>query len=185
VNPAERIAFLSATIAFTSCLLTAFFAWFTLRRETLRQQLELHKWKHEYFAGVRQWSQRLCDLLSEAIHLCDLDPNRDSEAFFKQRHTLRIQLSSMIDQGRWYFPNVSEEDHGEGKPKAYRGYRQAVLNALMGAYTAVTKLDYREQTANAARRKELAEAQRDFVSEIQHILDPARRDKEFRALTGA
>jgi hypothetical protein len=81
------ISALSAAIAAGSAFL-AFQNWRKARFE-LRQA---------FFRDIKLWANQVCDLLSEAVHLCDLDPTRtEGEPFFVRRHKLRISLSSMTD----------------------------------------------------------------------------------------
>ena len=89
----------------------------------------------------------------------------------------------MIDRGKWFFPNLHSEEVGAHKEKAYRGYRQEVLNSLVEAYDTVTALDYVSGNNNQSRRDALVAAKRRFVGEIQEVLSPAKRDEEFRDIT--
>jgi hypothetical protein len=67
----------------------------------------------KYFEDFRRWADQLVEALTEAIHLCDLDPKQVvGESFFDRRHRLRIALSAMIDRGTWFFPNIEVDGHG-------------------------------------------------------------------------
>lgn len=154
------------------------------RREQLNQKIQTAKWKREYFQDLLKWSDESMLLLSEALHLCDLDPQKcEKGRFFDTRHDLRIKLSAQIDMGRWFFPNYAPEEHGQHKQAAFRGYRHAVLDALVFAYRAVTNnMNYVDCSKNGPARNELEKAKRLFTSEIQKVLDPRSRDEEFRKL---
>ncbi|KEA63129.1 hypothetical protein ADIMK_2653 [Marinobacterium lacunae] len=157
----------------------------TLRKELLTQRIEAAKWKKDYFSDLTHWSDESMRLLSEALHLCDLAPTKcESPTFFDRRHQLRVNLSAQIDKGRWFFPNDATEDHGQHKEAAYRGYRPAVLDALVDAYSAVSVLDHQGKSNHPHMRKEIQQAKRIFTSEIQQVLDPQSRDKEFKKLIG-
>ncbi|WP_259644627.1 hypothetical protein [Burkholderia pseudomallei] len=89
----------------------------------------------------------------------------------------------MIDRGRWFFPNLNTELHGQGKELAFRGYRQDVLNSLVDAYNSVTDINYVTRSRNDDLKKRIVTAKKRFVSEIQSILDPGQLDQEFIDIT--
>ena len=123
-------------------------------------------------------------LLSEALHLCELDPQKcEKGKFFDTRHMLRIKLSAQIDKGRWFFPNIDTDRHGNHKVEAYRGYRQKVLDGLVSTYVSVTELNYHDGSENGEIRESIEKAKRQFTSEVQKILAPNSRNKEFEKLT--
>jgi hypothetical protein len=178
------IAVAAAAVALLGALLTGLFATLNLRRERLNQRMQHLNLTQAYFSGLRGWADQLSDALSEAIHLAELDPPRcTSPTFFERRNLLRIRISSFIDRGRWYFPNLKTEEVGLHEPKAFRGYRQDVLNSLVVAYKALTSMNYVDSTGNERCREALVEAKKSFVSEIQSVLDPQRREGEFVAIT--
>ena len=155
------------------------------RRELINQKIAAAKWKKEYFKDLLKWPDEALLLLSEALHLCDLDPKRmESGKYFDTRHTLRVKLSALIDRGRWFFPNYTARGIGEDKPAAYRGYRHEALDAPVSAYQVLCALDYVDVANNESRRTALERAKRQFTSQIQIVLDPRSRDDEFRKLIG-
>ena len=182
----DVIALLSVIVALMSLLSLAFFAWINYRRERLNQKIQYANLKQHYFAALRTWSEQLSDILSEAIHFAELIPSKcPSGEFFERRNKLRVTISSMIDKGRWFFSNLHTEKSVNDEVKAFRGYRQEVLNSLVAAYDSVTRLDYINGNDNPVRRAELVQAKKKFVSEIQEVLNPTRRDEEFQHITKA
>lgn len=180
IEPSTLVSIVSTLVAACAVALSLR----NYRRERLNQRIQTAKWKREYFQDLFKWSDASMLMLSEALHLCDLDPQKcEKGSFFDTRHNLRIKLSAQIDMGRWFFPNYAPEEHGQHKQPAFRGYRPAVLDALVFAYRAVTNLGYRDCSKNGVARNELERAKRLFTSEIQKILDPGSRDEEFRKLT--
>lgn len=127
----------------------------------IQSDLSYHSWKDEYFRDLERWAIQTCDVISEAIHRVD-------QTDFDKTTTL-IKLSSLIDQGRWYFPNYYKADHGTEKPLAYRGFRQDILDNLVEAYRELS-----EQKPTA--REKLTMLQRLFVSEVQTRLNPEKRE---------
>ena len=108
------ISGLSAAIALGAAVATVWFARRNLRRELLNQEINMMSAEIKYFEEFRKWADQVAEALTEAIHLCDLDPLKTTgEPFFERRHRLRITLSSMIDKGRWFFPNIEIDDYGD------------------------------------------------------------------------
>jgi hypothetical protein len=102
------ISALSPIVALCGAVATVLFAARNWKRELVNQRLNMVATELKYFEDFQKWADQLCDALTEAIHLCDLDPTNEykGEAFFDRRHRLRITVSSMIDRGRWFFPNI-------------------------------------------------------------------------------
>jgi hypothetical protein len=183
LNSAAKISMFAAFISAGAATFTIYFAFKNFRRETINQTLTYVTSKQKYFEDLRKWADELTDILSEAVHLCELDPKRVvGEAFFDRRMRIRTALSSMIDRGRWFFPNVDSGEHGRDKPLAFRGYRHEVLDSLVMAYNQLTELNYKTG-GDAHCRGILVQAKRQFVSQIQKVLDPVRRQEEFEKIT--
>jgi hypothetical protein len=128
---------------------------------------------------IVKWADAVSDKMTEAIFLCDLDPKRLAEGeFFRKRHLLRARLSALIDRGRWFLPNINDDDHGKEKPVAYQGHRQLALDCVVEAFRMVSKLDCKSQAANRETQPDLIKAKREFVAEIQTIIDPRRHAQE-------
>ena len=181
IKTATFIAAISAVIAALSALVGVW----NFRQEQLNQKIAAAKWKKEYFADLLKWSDEAMLLLSESMHLCELNPKlMEGTKFFDLRYTLRVKLSAQIDRGRWFFPNYAPEESGQYKPEAYRGHRHTVLDGLVFAYRELCTLDYIDASKNQHQRKAIEKAKRLFTSEIQKILDPRSRDEEFRRLLG-
>ena len=186
IAASDWIAIAAAAISLLSLAATAFFSWLLFRQGRFSGRLQYLSTKDTYFADLRQWANQLTDLLSEAVHLCDLDPARCAPpSFFDRRHQLRIALSSLIDRGRWFFPNLHSEAVGTHKPAAFRGYREEVLNSLVEAYRLLGRLDYSVKAKNDPFREPLVDSKKKFVSEIQVVFNPRERAKEFREITTA
>jgi hypothetical protein len=138
--------------------------------------------RRQYFSELRKWADEACETLSEAVHMCDLDPTKMGSEFFERKHDLRCRLSSQIDRGRWFYPNIKRQFHGTEKAGAFQGYRQPILDHLTSAYRIVGRFDYAKQAPNLAVREDLVELKRLFVSEIHDHLDPAKRRQLLRNL---
>lgn len=180
---APEVAVIVSALAACISAISALIAVWNYHREMLNQKIAGAKWKKEYFTDLLKWSDESMLQLSEALHLCELDPTRmPDNKFFESRHQIRIKLSAQIDRGRWFFPNYATDQYGHAKHEAFKGFRQPVLDALVNAYQAVTELNYVDASKNVSARAAIKEAKRLFTSEIQKVLDPRARDAEFQTL---
>lgn len=163
----DIVAVSSAAVA----LIGALFSW----RETRRQRkLALEKMRRELDDRSLEWGRDAITLLSEAQTLILNGPDvKGSAAFEDRRQSLMIRASALTDQGRFYFPNIEDDDgHGAEKEGAYQGKRPPILDALVYTFYELEQLtpditDTREASAgfiNACRRL--------LVSELQAHLDP-------------
>ena len=141
---------------------------------TSRQtRISVENFKFNNDTQVMGWANRVVAAMSEAYHLAHT-PNVAPQ-FLQQRGLgLSTALSALIDEGRWFFPNIGkkEADHPE-KPGAYKGTRQAVLDHVVETYNAVAELG--SSTDKEALHNRIHEARRLFVSEVQQAVDPRRR----------
>jgi hypothetical protein len=81
--------------------------------------------------------------------------------------TIQADLSSQIDIGRFYFPNIDMgDDKGSSNPSAYRGYRNLVLDTLVFYYLLI------EDVKRMSHSDRLIDLQRIFTSQVFDQLDP-------------
>jgi hypothetical protein len=100
--------------------------------------------------------------------------------FEKVRLQTMRDISSCIDQGRLFFPNLDHDNpnrdldkHGLPKPDAYKGFRHPALDCLVLTYDLLRKNAlYEGVDAFEAYRKEVTDSKRKFISEVQSELDP-------------
>jgi hypothetical protein len=166
----------SAFFAVASAVAGAYFA----RRSLLyaRRATQL-----QYFSELRAWAGGAVGALSRTVHLCELNPNeREAGEFARKRHKLRCRLSALLDRGRWFFPNVSQEEQGDEKGEAFRGHRHGIVQMLYRAYRLAGRINCRARDGNDALRGQLQEYQRSFVGEMMKVLDPRTLDAEFRQI---
>ncbi|MFC7367161.1 hypothetical protein [Vreelandella zhaodongensis] len=135
-------------------------------------QLKLREWTDQYFNSVRAWAEQVCHAISEATHIIE-HPELNGD----HKRPVLVKLSSLIDTGRWYFPNQWTDDYGTHKEPAYRGIRQAILDCVVVAYDLL-----RDSDPNESIKAELIAAQREFVSYIQEVLDPRKREQEIKKI---
>lgn len=162
----EAIAAISQTIAAILSLFALILSlWVFYRQQMLnRWQLRLHREDH-----IIQWSQACIQLMAEVEEHLKPD-GKVPQADYIQ---LRSRLSARIDEGRLYFPNLKNSQHGALKHEAYKGHRQEILDHLVDAYDFLRRL---QEGAVAGSPDEVAGAfnkmRRAFVSAAQSAIDP-------------
>jgi len=122
----------------------------------------------------REWALQCCDALVEGLHLVDRPETPVTE---ERLLDVQIRLSSLIDQGRWLFPNTHEQQYGNAKSEAYRGFRQKVLDHLVEAYNVL-----KDTGAQRPSRDALEHIKRNFVTEVQTILETRERQNQLEQL---
>lgn len=133
---------------------------------TSRQtRVSVENFKFNNDTQLMAWANRVVVAMAEAYHLT---PKTDT-------HALATNLSALIDEGRWFFPNVGKKETDHEKPGAYRGTRQAVLDHIVAVYNAVVAIPGADSRISQHNMAAIHEARRHFVSEIQHAVDPRRR----------
>ena len=173
MEPDTIIGIASATIAVVSAVVSGLFSRQSIRTaERSRRQ--------QYFSELRCWGEEASDVLSKAVHLCGSDPTVIKIInISEQRHEISVRLSSLIDSGRWFFPNSFPDQLGEEKPGAYKGVRQAILSRLVMAYRDLEGLKIGDHNNASEVRQKLETRRRAFVSDLQRKLDPRRTNQEF------
>jgi hypothetical protein len=131
----------------------------------------LNSWVDQYMANVRAWADEACGGFAMATHALKAEASRQDELLLSALE----RISSLIDRGRWFFPNSWCEEYGQEKQPAYRGLRQPILDALVDGYRTIESLRISKDPAQLTH---LVRSQRMFVSEVQLVLDPRRRELE-------
>jgi len=86
------------------------------------------------------------------------------------------KLSALIEQGRFYFPNVIKTGYGAENPSAYQGNRDRALEFLLSFYN-IVKED------NKSDFQHLEKLQRLFVSDVFDVLEPREYNKRVERQT--
>lgn len=154
-------------VAFLSFVLSSGLAVFYIRdRRHAKFSVE-----NEHANYLLAWHREVVDLLVQARLL-----NRGRLTHDHQTDLAR--LSALIEQGRFYFPNIDKGDgFGAEKPPAYRGYRNLALDFLVASYNLL-----HEDPSNEASRK-LELLQRHFTSIVFQLVRPKSRLDKIRSLT--
>lgn len=158
-------------------------AFSVITRFEVRRQHRIHSFglRRQYDADLRVWANAALEKISEGITLTFLSASAvEAEKFESRREDILTRLSTLADAGRWFFPNEGPESHGQGKPAAYRGFRPAILDCVVGAFNEVRNLSPGD--SDTKTRSALLEHRRQFVSHVQMRLDPRAREEELNRL---
>lgn len=154
-------------IAGLSLLLSGTLALFYVRdRERARYLIS-----NDYIRELLGWHNKVIDVLMRFRHL------------HRQQQSTEFQedlacLSSLIEQGRFYFPNLVQNKFGANKPAAYRGYRNLALDFLVEFYVIVNHSSYDKSDLSL-----LSQLQRYYTSIVFQIVRPKVRLDTIKKLT--
>lgn len=126
---------------------------------------------NDYIRELLDWHNRVIDVLMRFRHLRRTKDNPD----FQQDLAC---LSSLIEQGRFYFPNLVENSYGSNKPAAYRGYRNLALDFLVEFYDIANRSNHDKSDQDL-----LVALQRYFTSIVFQIVRPTDRLNTIKRLT--
>jgi hypothetical protein len=134
----------------------------------------------EWFRDLRNWSSEAIDVLTEASYFCPRDRASATADERLMMTTYRCRLTALVDRGRLLLPNSHEDAYGQSKERAYRGYRHPALDALVAARR-ILDGDF-NLFEFPDSKVALIGAQREFVSIMQGILDPASKNRSVAKL---
>lgn len=164
------VAILSAVIAVFGALVS--------RNETRKQRaLQMENLRHSIDAQSLAWGNSCIDMLNRAAMFARTRQHQaNDQSFFQQRVNMLLALSSLVERGRLFFPNIDPNSKGVEKEGAYRGSRPPILDALMYAYYEVEALTRQGGPTADNSADFIEDCRRLMVSELQAHLDPRRRD---------
>lgn len=154
-------------IAVVSLLLSIGLALFYLKdRRRAAFELESH-----HSDNLLAWHLSVVELL---VRLREVGRDRTSDA----RLCDLALLSALIEQGRFFFPNIDRKDSfGQEKPSAYRGYRNLALDFLVASYNLL------QRDLSVQERAEASLLQRHFTSVVFEVVRPERKLQAIRTHT--
>jgi hypothetical protein len=105
-----------------------------------QQQQEEFALLSGYRREVISFSERFFDLIARAVALHDASLPKDKK--HDECLSIAAELSSLVDEGRFIFPNDSAppNDFGVEKGPAFEGARRPVLDVMMAAYFATLSI---------------------------------------------
>jgi len=165
------IAVLSAGVAVISALIA--------RGETRRQRkLQTERLRQSIDAASIDWGNAAIDTLARAAMFARTRQLQANDGgFLANKANLLVALSTLVDRGRMFFPNLNPDKKGAEKEGAYRGHRPPVLDALMWTYHELEALTREGGPSSDDSAAYIDECRRLLVSELQSYLDPRRKDE--------
>ena len=164
------VAILSAMVAVFGALIS--------RKETQKQRaLQLENLRHNVDSQSLAWGNACIDVLNRTAMFARTRQHQANDAsFLQQRVNMMLAISSLVERGRLFFPNIDPQSKGGEKEGAYRGSRPPILDALMYAYYEVEALTRQGGPTADNSAEFIDDCRRLLVSELQAHLDPRRRD---------
>lgn len=160
---------IAVAIASIGSFLTATIALIISVRQIRVRKYEI---KRAYYCEVLDWYSTSVKILVELRYLLQL-----GESEYKaKKDNLLSHLSSQIEIGRFYFPNI-KANHGTEKPTAYQGIRSNVLDTLVFSFNLFCRKDAQKHVSS------LEKLQREFTSIVFEILSPAKQVMEIYDIT--
>ena len=164
------VALSSAVVAVLGALIS--------RNETRKQrELQMENLRHSVDSQSLGWGNACIDVLNRAAMFARTRQHQANDAsFLQQRVNLMLAISSLVERGRLFFPNIDPHTKGGEKEGAYRGSRPPILDALMFAYYEVEALTRQGGPTADNSADYIDDCRRLLVSELQAHFDPRRRD---------
>ncbi|MEM5516532.1 hypothetical protein WNY37_06200 [Henriciella sp. AS95] len=139
-----------------------------IRVETLRMSVD---------GASLDWGAQAIDILGRiAMFARTRRAQPNDQGFNNNKVNLMMNLSSIIERGRMYFPNIDPNGKGAEKEGAYRGNRPPILDALVFAYYELEAMTREGGPTGDNSANFIEECRRLLVSELQAHTDPRRRD---------
>jgi len=161
----------SAVVAVISALIA--------RGETRRQRkLQTERLRQSIDAASLDWGNGAIDALARsAMFARTRNMQTNDAAFLASKTNMLIVLSTLVDRGRMFFPNLNPDRKGAEKDGAYRGHRPPVLDALMWTYHELEAMTREGGPPSDDSAAFIDDCRRLLVSELQGYLDPRRKDE--------
>jgi len=150
-------------LAAIGSILSAIVAIMALASSHFQNQVKKYEIKRDYQDDIINWFSKTTQILIN-LRLFLIHQTEDYEL---NKMALLSELSTQIEIGRLYFPNIDKNDGlGLEKPKAYRGHRNLTLVFLVYSF------DIFLLKNSLKYEKHLLRLQREYTSIICEIIDP-------------
>jgi len=165
------IAVVSALVAVVSALIA--------RGETKRQRkLQTERLRQSIDAASLDWGNAAIEtLVRSAMFARTRHMQANEGGFLANKANLMVAISTLVDRGRMFFPNLNPEKKGAEKEGAYRGHRPPILDAVMWTYHELEAMTREGGPSGDDSAAYIDECRRLLVSELQAHLDPRRMDQ--------
>lgn len=140
-----------------------------LQLSNQQNYVQKNELKLQYHNEVRCWASECIMTIGEILALCDI---KSGTANHKEEEKLKLiyRISSLLDSGRWFFPNDRSVRTGLHNPEAFQGDRHKVLNNLFGVYKYGLKIEINEASDNEKVKREIWSRRRNFTNLIQQYV---------------
>lgn len=129
------------------------------------------------------WGIRCIDTMSSGhILLATAGSGRQSSEVRVLRDEIQSVLSALVDMGRLYFPNRNPDLVGIDRPLAFRGFRPAILDAVMLVHDELRQATTFDNEEAKQAAQNAFEARRAFISEFQEEIDRFRDKRALQTL---
>lgn len=109
---------------------------------------------------VLRWANDVIRNLQTLYITCFLAGDNFEEASVIGMHKqIAIDTSVLVEQGRLFFRNVPDAEHGKDRPPAYRGFRPELLDPIVVAHQIACQWD----TADTSTRRRMTLVAEDCV----------------------
>lgn len=140
---------------------------------TVASNTKKYELTQSYRKEIMKWYNEVVSNMISIIHCCK-SLGSESGAYKQPAYELLSELSSLIEIGRFYFPNnIANDDKGKEKPAAYQGHRDIGLSLLVAFY------DIASGTISGESIAMLCALEKNFTSYIFDIIQPRKRNMEF------
>lgn len=134
--------------------------------------------KRERYAIVSDYCKQLIEWHGKTVEILIRLRIATKEGQLAEKNNLLIDLSTQIEKGRFYFPNIDKgNEFGKNKPMAYRGYRNLTLDFLVYSYNLFSRSDATQFLKHAEV------LQREFTSIVFSVVRPEDILNEIKVLT--
>lgn len=167
-NVETVIAIVSALVAVLSALIA--------RGETRAQRkLQEEELRQRIDAASLDWGNEAINTMGEASALA-MNTHLTVADMVAAKLDVARRLSTLVDRGRMFFPNVDAETHGSDREVAFRGKRAPILDVLMYAHYETLRIGEGNVRGDDSAAF-ITQCRRLLVSELQRHLDPRRLDE--------
>jgi hypothetical protein len=124
---------------------------------------------------VLRWSNEVIRTLQTLWVVCYLGDRTFEDAEAKAtRKRIIIDTSVLVEQGRMFFKNQPDDEHGKEKLEAYRGYRPALLDPIVVAHQIACRWDDADELTRQQMTLVAEDSAKLFVSMAQKEVGRSR-----------
>ena len=177
------VAIISAGISILAMCSSIIFSLRSSKQAEVSLKLAEFNMRQQMRDQLRAWASLAVDEISQAYILATYKSESD-ENHKKEIINVLSQLTSSIDKGRWFLPNVEHERYGLNKESAYTGIRQDALDYLVWAYDETNKmLSTPDIEGREVLARRLSKIKRKFVSATQNRLEPRAVEEDLKKMS--